>query len=327
MNYRQLIKNKPKNSCVQQGANLFAAGFAVRGPKQLIPTPRRPIVEGYCKPMKNFLLCISIIYLLSCEEKKEVNSSEISVIKEKKIEKRKEVVIMVNDSIDSFFTNLFLDEMQDKPDMLFLGQKENNVSVTIPTQNTIKIIGGDPSFSFFYELELKKGDSLLIETEKLNVNQSKQIEYPIFTILNSNKTWSETNFDYLLYKNNIKSKAIVIDENEFQKNKYDSESIYKNSIQLLDSLKSINRISDKFYSTHKINQKLRFATSKLREAKNQNLELEIESLGVQPDDDQLLRNKEYVNFLSTLMSYKYFNEDKRVKSSVLFDFVTDHEHF
>ena len=277
--------------------------------------------------MKNILLIISLISLFSCQEKKKENSSEISIIKEKKIEKRNEVVIHVNDTINSFFTNLFVDEMQDKPDMLYLGQKENKTSVIIPTQNTIKIIGGDPFISFFYELQLEKGDSLLINIEKIDINQSEQIEYPTFTILNSNKTWNETNFNYLLYKYNIDNKAIVIDEDNFRENKYKSEKIYQNAIKLLDSLKASSSISDTFYSTSRVNQKLKFATSKIREAKNPNIELDIESLDIKLNEEELLDNKEYVNFLRAMILYKYFKEDRRVKNSVLFDFVNEQETF
>lgn len=277
--------------------------------------------------MKNILLTFLILTVFSCQEKKKEISSKITITKEKKIEKKNEVVISVNDTISSFFTNLFVDEIQDKPDMLYLGQKDNKTSVTIPTQNTIKIIGGDPFISFFYELQLEKGDSLLIDVTKVNINKSKQIEYPTFTILNSTKTWSENNFDYLLYNYNLKSKAIVIDENKFQNNKYDSEKIYKNSIALLDSLKSNNSVSYNFYSTTKVNQKIKFATSKIRKAKNQDLELEIESLGVKLNEEELLDNKEYVSFLKALILYKYFKEDKRVKNSVLFDFVNEQKTF
>lgn len=277
--------------------------------------------------MKNILLTFLILTVFSCQEKKKEISSKISITKEKKIEKKNEVVISVNDTISSFFINLFVDEMQDKPDMLYLGQKENKTTVTIPTQNSIKIIGGDPLISFFYELQLEKGDSLLIGTENIVINQSKQIEYPIFTLLNSDKNWSETNFDYLLYNYNLKSKAIVIDENKFQNNKYDLEKIYKNSIILLDSLKSNKSVSDNFYSTNKINQKIKFATSKIREAKNKNLVLEIESLDVKLNEEELLDNKEYVSFLRALILYKYFKEDKRVKNSALFDFVNEQETF
>ncbi|MFC4096401.1 TlpA family protein disulfide reductase [Euzebyella saccharophila] len=275
--------------------------------------------------MKNILLTFLILTVFSCQEKKKEISSKISITKEKKIEKKKEVVISVNDTISSFFTNLFVDEMQDKPDMLYLGQKENKTTVTIPTQNTIKIIGGDPFVSFFYEMQLEKGDSLLIDIKKIDVNQSKQIEYPIFTLLNSDKTWSENNFGYLLYNYNINNKAILIDEDKFQNNKFDSEKIYTNSIILLDSLKDNNSISDKFYSTNRINQKLKFATSKIREAKNKSIELDIENLGIKLNEEELLDNKEYVSFLRALILYKYFKEDKRVKNSVLFDFVNEQE--
>ena len=277
--------------------------------------------------MKNILLILVFISFFGCEEKKKENSPEIVIPKKEKIEKRNEVYIRVNDTITSFFTNLYVDEIQDKPDMLYLGKKENKTSVTLPTQDAIKIIGGDPFVSFFYEMHIERGDSLLIDIEKIDINQSKQIEYPIFTLLNSDKTWSEINFDYLLYKYNINNKAIVIDDKKFQNNKYHSEKIYNNSIKLLDSLKSNHRISDKFYSTSRINQKLNFATQKIREAKNQNIEIDIESLGVKLNEDELLDNKKYVSFLRALIVYKYFKDKKRVKNSVLFDFVNEQETF
>lgn len=277
--------------------------------------------------MKKILPIISLIFLFNCQEKKQENSSDISIIKEKKIEKKNEVVINVNDTINSFFTNLFVDEMQDKPDMLYLGKRENKTSAIIPTQSTIKIIGGDPFISFFYELQLEKGDSLLIDIKKIDVNQSKQIEYPTFTILNGNKTWSETNFDYLLYKYNIDNKAIIIDENHFRDNKYESNKIYLNAIKLLDSLKANSSISETFYSTSKVDQKLKLVTSKTREAKNKNIELDIESLGIKLNEEKLLDNKEYVSFLRAMVLYKYFKEDKRVKNSVLFDFVNEQKTF
>jgi len=278
--------------------------------------------------MKNILLTFLLLSIFSCKEKKKENSFEISILKKENIEKRNEVYISVNDTINSFFTNLFVDEIQDKPDMLYLGQKESKTSVIIPTDSQIKIIGGDPFISLFYELKLEKGDSLLINVEKVNINQSKQAKYPIFTILNSNRTWSESNFGYLLYKYNIENKAIVIDEDEnFQSNKYDSEKIYRNSINLLDSLKANSNISNDFYSTNKINQKLKFATSKIREAKNQKKELVIEDLGVKLNDEELLANKEYISFLRALILYKYFNKNKRVLNSVQFDFIINNESF
>ncbi|NRB62003.1 MAG: TlpA family protein disulfide reductase [Saprospiraceae bacterium] len=277
--------------------------------------------------MRKIFILISIICFFSCQEKKKENSSEIFVSKENIVEKRNEVVIMVNDTINSFFTNLFVDEMQDKPDMLYLGQKEKKTSVTIPTKKTIRIIGGDPFISFFYELHLEKGDTLLIGIEKIDVNQSKQIDYPIFTLLNSDKAWSENNFDYLLYKHNIKTKAIVINENALQKNKFDSEKIYENSIKLLDSLQFTNSISDKFYSTERINQNLKFATSRIREAKNNNQKLQIEDFNIKINDKELFDNKEYVSFLRALTLFKYFKKNKRVKNSVLFDFIGEQETF
>jgi len=278
--------------------------------------------------MKNILLTFLLLSLFSCQEKKKEIISKISIVEKEKIEKRNEVFISVNDTIKSFVTNLFVDEMQDMPDMLYLGKKESEMSRVIPTEKSIRIVGGNPMISFYYELKLEKGDSLLINIAKIRVNKSKQVDYPIFSISNSDKLWSENNFNFLLYKYNIDNKAIVIDDGRnFRNNKYDSESIYQNSIKLLDSLKSNNSVSDNFYSTTKVNQEIKFATSKIRQAKNQNLELDIEGLGLKLNEEELLDNKEYVSFLRALILYNYFKEDKRVKNSVLFDFVNEQETF
>lgn len=278
------------------------------------------------KPTKNILLTFLLLSLFNCQEEKKENKPEVTIVKEEKIEKRNEVVINVNDTINSFLTNLFVDEIQEKPDMLYLGKAKNKTSVVIPTDNSIRIIGGDPFISYFYELRIEKGDSLLINLEKININQSKQIEYPIFNIPNSTRSWNELNFDYLLYKLNIKSKAIGIDpKNNFQKNIYASEKIYQNSIKLLDSLKANNLISKDFFTNSKINQKLKFATSKVREARYKKIELK--DLNIKLNEETLLENNEYVSYLRALILYKYFKESKRVSYSNQFDFINDNETF
>ena len=100
-----------------------------------------------CKPMKKILPIILLFLLCNCKEKnkKEIVSEKPTINKEK-IERKNEVIITVNDTIKSFFTNLFVSQFQDKPDMLFMGKKEKRLSVTIPTTNSIKILGGDPFF-------------------------------------------------------------------------------------------------------------------------------------------------------------------------------------
>jgi hypothetical protein len=70
-----------------------------------------------------------------------------------------------------------------------------------------------------------------------------------------------------LYKDNIDKKAIVIQyKGNVRKSEYYPREIYKNSIKILDSLKATNGISHEFYTRTKINQKLKLATYKVREA-------------------------------------------------------------
>ncbi|WP_298325876.1 TlpA disulfide reductase family protein [uncultured Dokdonia sp.] len=272
--------------------------------------------------MKNIYTILLLLSILSCTEKKINTIIEPLVTNKVTTKKRNEVFIKVNDTIDSFFTNLTLDEMQAMPDMLYLGKKENKSSITIPTDTTVYIIGGDPFISMFYKLEIEKGDSILINVENTRINSSKQVKYPVFTHLNSDKSWSETNFDYLLFKQNLNSEAIVIDEDKFQNNKFSIKQIHENSNLLLDSLKAINSISDEFYRSTKLDQQLKYATSKVREARKQHLQLDIDSLDIKINSEELFERNEYVSFLKALVLYKYFQNDKRVSNTVQFDVVT-----
>jgi thiol-disulfide isomerase/thioredoxin len=279
--------------------------------------------------MKNIIITLLLLFAVySCQEKNKENISEISITEEQIIEKRNEVFIRVNDTINSFFTNLRLDEMQAKPDMLYLGRKHNKTSVTIPTNSTVTIAGFDPAVSFSYNLTLEKGDSLFIDREMIKISQKKQIAYPIFKVPNGNRKWCELNFDYLLYKKNLKNNAIEIDTTKsFIRDKWHLEEMLDNSIKLLDSLKANNSISNDFHSISKTNHKLKFAAAKLRKAKNEKIELEIESLGIKLNDEKLVERKEYVDFLRTLILYEYFIDEKRVKNSVLFNFISEQETF
>lgn len=272
---------------------------------------------------------ISVILLFcSCQEKKKEIIPQIENEVIEKIETKNEVVITVNDSIKSFFTNLFVDDMQDMPDMVNLGQGEAVTSITIPTNKSIRIAGGEPAISFFYQLELKKGDSLLIGVKKIQINETEHVDYPNFEIPNSDRNWSEINFDYLHFKYNIENKAIVIDSRRnFTNNKFNTEKIYKYAIKLLDSLKEKNSISNDFYEANLLNQKIKFATAKVRQARNEQEKIVVEDLDVKLSDETLLANKEYISFLRTIVLYKYFKKEKRVSNSIQFDYVADNETF
>lgn len=278
--------------------------------------------------MKNIVITLLLFAVYSCQENKKEDIIEVSIIEEQIIEKRNEVFISVNDTINSFFTNLRVDEMQDKPDMLYLGKKHNKKSVTIPTNSTVAIAGGDPSVSFNYKLSIEKGDSLFVDRDIIKISQKKQVAYPIFKIPSGNRKWSELNFDYLLYKKNLKNNAIEIDTTKsFIRNKWHIEKMLDNSIKLLDSLKANNSISNDFHSVSRTIHKLKFTTAKLRQAKNEKTEFDIDSLDIKLNDEKLFERKEYVDFLRTLILYKYFKDEKRVKNSVLFNFISEQETF
>ena len=278
--------------------------------------------------MKNTLIIILLILLYSCQEEKKTGIvSEIRLVKNEKIQKKNEVFIKVNDTIDSFFINLFVDEMQDKPDMLYFGEKYKKTSIIIPTDKSIRIIGGNPMMSLFYELNIEKGDSVFIDLEKISISESKQIKYPVFKIPNSDRKWNELNFGFLLYKENIKSKAIENNIEGFRASKWDSKKKYFNATELLDSLKENNLISNDFYADKKINQKLKFVTSKVRDARRQNKNLDIKNLGIDLNDEKLLSNKEYISYLRAIVLFQYFNKEKRVPFTAQFDFINNNETF
>ena len=55
--------------------------------------------------------------------------------------------------------------------------------------------------------------------------------------------------------------------------------------------------------------------------------MDIDSLDIKINDEELLNNEAYLSFLKNLIAYKYFRKDKRVKSSTQFDFVNEEETF
>ncbi len=278
--------------------------------------------------MKNIIITFFLFSLFCCQQKKTTINIKKTAIKKDKTEKLNKIFIAVNDTINSFFTNLKLDEMQYMPEMLYLGKKEQKTSVTFPTENEIEIAGFNIENSYSYRIKFEKGDSIFINTKNIVINEFKKVNFPIFEIPNSTKTWSEINLGYLIYKQNLKNKAIIINNGKtFGRNTFDFEKMYLNSITILDSLKANNSISDEFYLTNKINRKLEFATNTLRKSKNQSSTLNIDSLNIKLNDNELLNNQTYVDFLKTLIRYKYFNKDRNVSHSVQFDFINKEKTF
>ena len=56
---------------------------------------------------------------------------------------------------------------------------------------------------------------------------------------------------------------------------------------------------------------------------NQNLD--IDALGIDLNNEELLGNKEYINYLRTVILYKYFKNERRPSFSKQFDFINDNE--
>lgn len=268
-----------------------------------------------------------ILFLAACQgEENKILTPVAEPIQEKPVERPNEVVIQVSDSISSFFTNLFTSEFQDKPDMIYLGAAHNRPSITIPTKQDISIKGGDPMVGFFYQLTLTKGDSLVVDLYTIQVGADKAVVYPIFDILNGDTPWSETNFDFLLYKKHIDEKTIGIglgpQRNGFH---YDVKGVFEDAVELLDHLKQQGDISDTFYTRKKYDAQLEFRKNQLWSMMRKKEALNVDAFNIPTDDDTQFDNENYINYLRALIQYQNFRKAGRVPNTRAFDFVLANE--
>lgn len=270
--------------------------------------------------MKKILLLLVII-LSNCKEK----NNEETINKDELIIKKNEVVLIINDTVKSFFSNLRVNELEEKPDLLYLGKEHNKTSVTIPTEKNIKLNGIDPLVSYFYQVIFEKGDSVVINLEKIKISQTNFVEMPFFNIINSKRKYSEINFDNILYKENIKTKAIKIDTINLAIPKWDLKKMYDNAVKLLDKLKEKKEISTEFYVSRRFYQKIEFASSTIYKSKDNNID--YEKLGINLNDNNQLKNDQYIKYLRTVIVSKYFNAKGDIDYSEQFDFVYDNKTF
>lgn len=239
-----------------------------------------------------------------------------------------EVVISLADTSLSFFTNLLHDEFQDRPDMLFLGAKQKRWSITIPTTDSIKILGGDPMLSFFYQLTLHRGDSLTIQLDPISISPDKAINYPVFELNTSTRTAAEINFDHQLYRKNLAVNAFGLAAGVGSLNYVrDNKLILQNGLSLLDSLKVLNQISTDFYNSQTRKLRLDQAREIIYVARAKQTELSLDTLGVGLHEEKSAGDKEYLSFLRAVILYQHFKGKKRIKNTKQFDFVATQETF
>ena len=280
---------------------------------------------------KKFLLPL-IFFLLSCNHQDKKEDKETHNIKSKEIvSPPNKVYIDFLDSSKSFSTNIRLNEFQDKPDLLGFGKNAGRNSITIPTEQNIEILGGNFSAGFSYKLDLKKGDSLKIELEKINLNEKYSIEIPIFTIPNSSEKFSELNFGNLLYMENLRSGALEIDSTQpFLVTHWNSKKIYNDATTLLEKLDIENKISKEFFDSEKNIQKFKYLQRELRENNPtivdsaNNLIIGRNRLSLR--NDNFLKYPSYIMLLRKFLDRKYFIE-KRTLNSKKFDFINDNKTF
>ncbi len=268
-----------------------------------------------------------LLFLTACQgEENKALIPEAKPLQEEPVERRNEVVVQVSDSISSFFTNLFTSEFQDKPDMIYLGEAHNRPSITIPTKQVTTIRGGDPMVGFFYELVLESGDSLVIDLYTLQVGADKTVVYPIFDILNGGTPWSETNFDFLLYKKNIDEQTIGIGVNPQRSGfHYNAKGVFENALVLLDKLKQQGDISETFYTRKKYDVQLEFRKNQIWSMMRKKETLDVDSFNIPTDDDLQFDNENYISYLRALIQYKNFRKEGRVPNVRAFDFVLANE--
>ncbi len=279
--------------------------------------------------MRQLLFFLFSCCLLACESESKVEAETPASAPETTSKPvRDEIVISLVDTSLSLFTNLFHDEFQDKPDMLFFGPEQQRWAITIPSKDSVKILGGDPMHSFFYELVLQRGDSLQIGIDSLQIRPDKTINYPIFTLLHAKTPWAELNFNYLLYKKNLDAKAFGFStQSRAIGAERDSDQILQNGLLLLDSLSSQKQISNAFY--HKTKRKLERSHAKemIYAARNQKRELTIEDLNISLTEEKWAWDQDYLSFLRTVILYQYFKKERRVKNSKQFDFIANEASF
>ncbi|MBX2873889.1 MAG: TlpA family protein disulfide reductase [Saprospiraceae bacterium] len=275
-------------------------------------------------------ICLALIlFLLGCQpETSSQQEEDAPPIKTSRVPPRNEVTLSLADSNVSLFTNLFADEFQDKPDMVFLGPEHNRWAITVPTTDSIRILGGDPMISFFYQVVLHRGDSLSISIDSISVGEEKVINYPVFELTNAKTPWVELNFDYLLYKRNLTTQAFGFKSGSVAPDKQrDIDLILRNGIYLLDSLKQGGQVSADFYTKRKRKLGLDHARERIYSARNQKLVLKIENLNINLSEEKWISDTDYLSFLRTALVHQYFKAQARVKNTKQFDFITNQETF
>lgn len=277
--------------------------------------------------MRQLLFLLFLCCLLACESESKIEAETPASFPETTSKPvRDEVVISMADTNLALFTNLFSDEFQDKPDMLFFGAEQQRWTITIPTKDSVRILGGDPMHSFFYELVLQRGDSLQIDIDSLKIRQDKTLNYPIFTLLDSATPSAELNFGYLHYKKNLATKALDFSTPGVSSGR-DGDQILQNGLLLLDSLNSQKLISTAFYIQTKRKLKRSHAKERIYAARNQQQDLAIEDLNMSLTEEKWAWDQDYLSFLRAAMVHQYFSKERRVKNSKQFDFVANEASF
>ena len=279
--------------------------------------------------MRKLLPFLLLSCLFGCHSEPSVEIEDTSTLETStKTMVRDEVHISMLDTTQALFTNLFHDEFQDKPDMLFFGPEQERWSITVPSQDSIRILGGDPMISFFYEITLHRGDSLRIAIDTLQVTADKTLQYPMFELLHASKSWAELNFNYLLYKKNLSTDAYGFQAKGQRLGLgRDSDLILANGLFLLDSLAGQGQVSRSFYNKRSRKLQLDHAREKIYAAQNQQAELSLEDFSVNLNEDAWASDKDYLTYLRTVVLFKYFRGERRVKNARQFDWVADQASF
>ncbi len=280
--------------------------------------------------IKNLLVLVLSISILACDDDKKLTVSDKNLEDLVVSEVPNEVTITVNDTINSQFHNLLFEEFQGMPDMFNIGKKHNGTCITLPVEKELTILGGDPIRGrFSYKNTFQKGDSVYITYNNISINNERFIVYPTFKLTNRISNFFEMNFDYLLYKKNVGTKALTPDVyGPIKTVKLDYNKNDENVKFLLDSLINIGAISQKFKEEQELAIVLKRARAKVNIAFNKKDSLNIMNLGASLDRDELYLNNDYLSFLSDVLRYKYFIKRKKYpKPSEVYDYIISNETF
>ncbi len=279
--------------------------------------------------MKKILLLILVSVFISCKKNRIIDEKkDISFKKSFPKEVKNEVVIILKDSTKPLQMNIWTSQLQLKPDLCYLGGVKNEI--VIPTDSIIELSIGH-SYQYLVRGTFKKGDTIQVSKKKVLLN-NEFIEYPYLSLTNNKVNNYELNFNYYVSlktptKDTFKWYSLFKKRKKF-KNPKSVEDVTNNTIKTADSLFHKNLISEGFYISEIKEIKIFSAYNKFNHLIQNKKPINLDSLNVSLNDNSMAKSKIYINFLTSIIKYKFFsNTQNHTKQSEVFNLLLEKETF